>query len=653
MRGPAIAEWSSTAWIPIAFTPSLDAAAVILPRLVFLTYNVITPIAEARASEERSAMDDVTAAVRGATIPLAFAATVAERAEKPALRWRSDDGYAEATWAEYGDRAARVAAGLRTLGVTSGDRVVLMMRNRPEFHDADIGTLLAGATPVSIYNSSSPDQIEYVAHHAAATVAIVEDAAFLERVLKARPRLPALRDVVVIDDPEGIGDGVLRYGELLGADADDLDTAAHRLGPDDLATIIYTSGTTGPPKGVMLSQANVCWTAESFRRCLPAPWTDRRLVSFLPMAHIAERMTTHYDHILFGSVVTPCPDPALLGSYLRDVRPHVVFGAPRCGRSSRLASPPRWPPMPTKRPRSSGRSTSGDASSSIGSASSASIPPWPTSGRGCTPRPWRRSSTSSASTRANWRSPARRRSRRRPCGSGCRWGSAFSEIYGLSETCGPHTWEPIAVRPGTVGPPMPGCEVRLADDGEVLLSGGNIFVGYLGDPERTTEVLDVEGWLHSGDIGVVDDAGFLRIVDRKKELIITAGGKNVSPANLEAALKGGRLIGQAMVVGDGRPYVAALLVLDTEVAPAWARAQGLDVDGVSLAELATHPAVRDELDSEVAAANAGFSSAEQVKRYAVLADEWLPDSAQLTPTMKLKRREVVRLYADEIETLYA
>jgi long-chain acyl-CoA synthetase len=229
-------------------------------------------------------------------------------------------------------------------------------------------------------------------------------------------------------------------------------------------------------------------------------------------------------------------------------------------------------------------------------------------------------------------------------------GVEMSEIYGLSETSGPMTWTPFRVRVGTVGPPIPGCEVTLAEDGEVLARGGNIFRGYLNDPERTGEALDDDGWLHSGDIGEFDDDGYLRIVDRKKELIITAGGKNISPANLEAGLKAFPLIGQACVIGDARPFVSALLVLDPEVAPPWAANHG--VEGKSLRELADDPTVLAEVQRNVDAVNAQLARVEQVKKFVLLGEEWLPDSEELTPTMKLKRRGVHTKYAEHIESMY-
>ncbi|MGH2685361.1 MAG: AMP-dependent synthetase/ligase, partial [Actinomycetota bacterium] len=230
-------------------------------------------------------------------------------------------------------------------------------------------------------------------------------------------------------------------------------------------------------------------------------------------------------------------------------------------------------------------------------------------------------------------------------------GVPMSEIYGMSENTGPMTWEPYKIKPGTVGPAMPGCDVRLADDGEIICKGGNVFQGYLNDPGKTAEALDADGWLHSGDIGELDDDGYFRIVDRKKELIITAGGKNISPANLEAALKMIPLVGQAAAIGDQRPFVSALVVLDAEVAPAWARSRGIEFD--SLADLARHPDVVAEIDRGVTEVMSQFNNAERVKKVKILAEEWLPDSEELTPTSKLKRRGIHGKYAAEIESLYS
>jgi long-chain acyl-CoA synthetase len=230
-------------------------------------------------------------------------------------------------------------------------------------------------------------------------------------------------------------------------------------------------------------------------------------------------------------------------------------------------------------------------------------------------------------------------------------GVPLSEIYGMSESSGPMTWAPSRIKPGTVGPAIPGCDVRLADDGEVICRGGNVFIGYLNDPEKTSEALDDDGWLHSGDIGEIDDDGYFRIVDRKKELIITAGGKNISPANLEAALKTIPLVGQACAIGDQRPFVSALVVLEPDVAAAWAKSHGIQYS--SLSDLANNEQVVAEIERGVVEVMAPFNNAEKVKKVRVLGEEWLPDSEEMTPTSKLKRRGIHAKYAAEIEALYS
>jgi long-chain acyl-CoA synthetase len=596
--------------------------------------------------------EEVSKMVAGQTVPTRFLDTVRRIPGQVALRWREGDGWGELTFADYAERAAHVAAGLGALGVERGTRVVLMMRNRPEFHVADMAVLLCGGTPISIYNSSAPEQVQYLAHHCEAQVAIVEDLDFLDRILKVRDELPALREIVVINDPEARApEGVHRWESLLASDPVDLDVAAQIVQPSDLATVIYTSGTTGPPKGVMLDHENVCWTVESLRLSLDEFSTEgRRVVSYLPMAHIAERMTSHYQGAALGYEVTTCPEAGKVATYLPSVRPEVMFAVPRiwekiyAGIQAIAAADPE-------------NQKKLEAALEVGrqvaehDARGEELPP--------------ELQAAFAKVDAQVLSPLRAvlgldqlvaavtgaapipidilqffRSLRVP----------LSEIYGLSESSGPMTWAPFTVKPGTVGPAIPGCEVTLADDGEVICRGGNVYRGYLNDPEKTAEALDDDGWLHSGDIGTFDADGYLRIVDRKKELIITAGGKNISPANLEAALKSSPVIGQVCVVGDNRPFISALIVLDPEVAPAWAKQHGIEAD--TLEDLAAHPEVHAEVERNVAAANERFSQVERVKKFALLGAEWLPDSEELTPTMKLKRRGIHQKYADEIEAFY-
>jgi long-chain acyl-CoA synthetase len=584
------------------------------------------------------------------TIPQELVRTVATHPDRVALRWQGADGWSTATWSELAARVARAAAGLRELGVRRGDRVLLMLRNRPEFHVADHAALLLGATPVSIYNSSAPDQIEYLAGHSEAVVAIVEDVGFLERLLKVRGGLPALRHTVVVDDPEALApDDVHRWESLLGAAPLAVDAEIGNARPDDLATVIYTSGTTGPPKGVMVDHDNVVWTVDAFRRAAGIDLDGFRVVSYLPMAHIAERTVSHYLGVMAGLEVTTCPDPGQVVPYLVGTRPQFFFAVPRVWEKAHAALRAATGADPA---RAEAFARALEVGAQVADLDA----------RGEAP-------TGELAAAYEKVAPALAEVRARIGLDECRMaitgaapipreileffralGVPLSEIYGLSETTGPMTWTPFRVKVGTVGPALPGVEVRLDDDGEVCCRGGNVFRGYLNAPDKTAEVLDDDGWFRSGDIGVLDDDGYLTIVDRKKELIITAGGKNISPANLEAALKAGELIGQTCVVGDGKPYVSALLVLDPETAPAWAAARG--IEAASLGELSRHPDVEAEVAREVEEANARFSQAERVKRWTILPDEWLPDSEELTPTMKLKRRGVHRKYAAEIESLY-
>jgi long-subunit acyl-CoA synthetase (AMP-forming) len=593
---------------------------------------------------------ELSAAVAGRTVPGLFAACVAERPGAVALRWKDGDGWAEWTWSEYADRACRVAAGLAALGVGPGDRVVLLMRNRPEFHVADVAALLLGATPISIYNSSAPEQIQYLVGHCRARAAIVEDLEYLGRVTSVRGALPSLEEIVLIDgDPPA---GVRTFAELLAAEPVALSEAATVARPEDLVTVIYTSGTTGAPKGVMLDHANVCWTVESLRRAFgDHDPTGSRLVSYLPMAHIAERLVTHYQGIAFGYEVTTCPEAGAVAQYFPSVRPQLVFAVPRvwekvyAGVQAVLAGDPE---RETEFRRALEIGAEAAAARARGEALPAELAARFEPVEAAILRPVREllgldQVESAISGAAPLPVEILRFFRA--------LGVELSEVYGLSESSGPMTWAPFRVVPGTVGPAIPGCEVVLAEDGEVLCRGGNVFRGYLDDPEKTADALDADGWLHSGDIGEFDQDGYLRIVDRKKELIITAGGKNISPANLEAALKAFPMIGQACVIGEGRPFVSALLVLDPEIAPAWAHRHG--VDASTLAELSRSSEVVAEVGRLVSEANQHFAQVEQIKKFTLLPQEWTPDSAEMTPTMKLKRRGISEKYATEIEAMYA
>jgi long-chain acyl-CoA synthetase len=597
--------------------------------------------------------DEIMAVVEGQTVPSEFAKTVEANRDKVALRWMNDDGsWGEWTYGEYAERATQVAAALRAMGVAKGEHVVLMMRNIPEFHVVDMAAYMIGATPISIYNSSSPEQVEYLVNHSEAVFAIVEDMGFLERFLKVRDQLGGLRGIVVLNDPDGLApDDVLGHEALHAHGSIDLADAASHVDPDDLATMIYTSGTTGPPKGVMLTHRNICWTVESLRRALPFDdYVGKRIISYLPMAHIAERMTSHYAGAFLGYEVTTCPDPTGIAPYLGHVKPHFMFGVPRvyekvyAGVNAVLAADPE---KAEKFAEALAAAEPIVEAMDWGTATDEQIATYQFLDEVAFKQVRELLGIEALECAVTGAAPL-------PAEI-LTWfrciGVPLSEIYGMSESSGPMTWTATRIKAGTVGPAVPGLEVKLADDGEIICRGGNVFGGYFKAPDKTAEALDADGWLHSGDIGEVDEDGYFRIVDRKKELIITAGGKNISPANLEAALKTIPLVGQACAIGDQRPFVSALVVLDPDVAPAWAQANGIEF--TSLADLAEHPDVVAEIDRGLTEVMGQFNNAERVKKVKVLGEEWLPDSDLLTPTSKLKRRGIHSAYAEHIEGLYA
>ncbi len=596
-----------------------------------------------------SVSPEIDAVAEGQTVPKVFLETVAQNGDLVALRWKDDnDDWHELTYAQFADHVARVAAGLRAQGLGPGDRLLLMVRNVHEFHVLDTAALFLGATPVSIYNSSSPEQIEYLANDASAAMAVAEIVPFYESIAKVRQSVPSLTKVGIVHDADTGAD--FTYASLLDHAPIDLAAEVGNASVDDLATLIYTSGTTGPSKGVMIDHHNVCWTAECLRQSFETDdeMAGKRIVSYLPMAHIAERMMSHYGSLFFGFEVTCCPDPTQIAAYATQVKPQIMFGVPRVwekvygGVNAVLAADPEKQKAVSEALEVAGpiaeKMTWGTATeeeietynfldavafSTIRELVGLDALEWAVTGAAPIP----------AEMLAWFRTI----------------GVPLSEIYGLSETTGPMTWAANKVKPGFVGHACPGVEVKLGDDGEVLCRGGNVFRGYLNQPEKTAEVLDDDGWFHSGDIGEIDEDGYVKIVDRKKELIITAGGKNLSPANLEASLKMIPLVGQAIAIGDQRPFVSALVVLDPDVAPQWAAGKGIEG---SLEELAEHPEVVAEIEGALAGVMEGFNNAERVKKITVLGEEWLPDSDVLTPTSKLKRRGIHTRYADQIEALY-
>jgi long-chain acyl-CoA synthetase len=592
------------------------------------------------------------------TLCEAFQATVARAPEAIALR--SADTPVTLTWREYADRARRIAAGLAALGIRRGDTVGLMLTNRIEFYPCDAGALHLGATPFSIYNTSTSEQIEYVFGNAGNTVVITERQ-FLKRIEVARRAGGQLAHVVCVDGEVGGegdtgGGGVITLEQLETQGADnagfDFDASWRAVTGDDLVTLIYTSGTTGPPKGVELTHANVLAQCRAVAQVLPMR-AGATMTSYLPSAHAADRWMSHYNGLVYGLQITAVADLRSIPRVLTELRPTVWGGVPRV--FEKLVTALRGAIDADLERRDAINHALAVAARRIGLIEA---------GQSVPEELERKHAELNATILSRLRERiGLERAEWVICGAAplsrevheflLALGLPMTEVYGMSECSCIVTVSPTTeARVGSVGRPIPGVQLRLADDGELLIRGEIVMHGYRADPVRTAEVLDADGWLHSGDVADIDDAGNVRIVDRKKELIINAAGKNMSPANIEEKLTSAdALVGQAICVGDGRPYNVALLVLDPDVAAAYARELGIDDGAREL--LVAHEAVRRRLERSVQDANARLSRVEQIKRYAVLSDEWLPGGDELTPTMKLKRKPIAAKYAAMIEELYA
>jgi long-chain acyl-CoA synthetase len=579
--------------------------------------------------------------------------------EAPAMSWRRDGAWQTLSWRDYRERVAEVAMGLAALGVGPGDFVAIMATNRPEHVLADQGAVHAGATPTSFYFTLAPEQIRYVAGHCRAKVAVLEDRDMCKRWQELREALPALRHLVLL---EGAGDaeedGVLGWDELvrrgreaLAADRSGFEALRGRVGPEDNATLLYTSGTTGPPKGVLLTHHNVLFECIALDRLNGLPLGGSS-VSYLPLAHIAERLLSIYGPLTRRSHVWFCPDPAQAVEYVREARPTLFFGVPRVWEKVRAGIQAKLAAEERRRRREIAQRAVETGLEVVRRTQRGEAVPFALRARHALLDRLVLAKVRRAIglDRCSFASSAASPLAVDVAEFFAALGLPLVEVYGMTETTGVATGNrPGKVKIGTVGPALAGVEVRLAGDGEVLVRGPVNTPGYFRQPEATAELIDADGWLHTGDVGALDGDGCLRIVDRKKELIITSSGKNLSPANIEGLLKEHPLVDQALVYGDDRPYVVALIVLDHELAPAWAAGNGLPGD---LATLAGHEQVLAELRLAVDAANQRLSRIEQVKRFEVLPVEWTAESEELTPTLKLRRRIIHAKYAEHIDALY-
>jgi long-subunit acyl-CoA synthetase (AMP-forming) len=558
----------------------------------------------------------------------------------------------EISWRAYADRVKALAAGLAAHGIGRGDTVACMLTNRPEAHLIDTAALHLGATPFSVYNTSSPEQIEYVLTDAECRV-VVTERKFVDRVLAVRAKLPALKYVFVV---EGACAGTADLEELTAAgDPDfDFDAGWRSVTPADVATLIYTSGTTGPPKGVELTHDNLVWTGKTWAVITGQP-ADGRLMSYLPMAHLADRVVSHYLAMLTGACITCVGDAKAAVPAVAETRPTLWLGVPRVWEKLKVSLEGRFAADPDEARRAA-----------IARAIEAGIERVRIEQAGRHPSEALRQECELADAEVlaavrdqlGFDQGAFLLSGAAPIAMHvleffAALGLPINEGYGLTETSAVATMNRDGARRfGSVGKPLPGAEAKLATDGELLVRGRLVMRGYRKNPEKTADALDADGWLRTGDIAEIDSDGFVKIVDRKKELIINAAGKNMSPANIEAAIKGGSsLVGIAVAIGDARPYNTALIVLEPESAKAFATQHG--IEHASLDELAADERVRSEVAAGIERANASLSRVEQIKKHTLLPGEWLPGEDELTPTLKLKRKPIAAKYADVIEAMYA
>jgi long-chain acyl-CoA synthetase len=610
-----------------------------------------------REREERTMEAATTAlgtreglALDAETLCEAFQRTAEHYAAEVALR--TPGGAFEITWAEYAKRVRTLAGGLAAEGIGRGDTVGMMLCNRPEALIVDSAALHLGAIPFSIYNTSAPEQIEYLLAHAECRV-VVTEAQFLNRLLAVCKRLPALDQVFLVD---GAAKGARSLTDLQsgGREGFDFERAWQAVRGDDVATLIYTSGTTGPPKAVELTHDNILWQARLFDPVLQIK-PGGRAISYLPMAHLADRFGSQYASMISGTAVTFVSDISRVGEALVDVRPTVWGGVPRVWEKLKTALELGIAADPDEQRRAAVAEAISVATSVVRAEQAGT--PIATELREARER-------ADASIFSKLRAQLGL-DQAESLGSGAApiapevleffaaLGLPICEVWGMSETTLIATANPKdAIRIGTVGKPLPGVEVTLAADGELLVRGPTIMRGYRKDAEKTAEAIDAEGWLHTGDVGEIDADGYVRIIDRKKELIINAAGKNMSPANIENELKVAcPLIGIAVAIGDRRPYNTALIVLDPDAAAAFAAAHGLS--DARPAVLAAEPSVQGEILAGIERANARLSRVEQIKRHTILPLCWEPGDDELTPTMKLKRKPIAEKYAAEIDAMYA
>lgn len=608
----------------------------------------------------------IEAQVAGRTLIDSLADTVTEYGDEPAYSDKhhvpEGESWRTLTWSETQQAALDIAAAMIRAGVEVGDTVAIMATNRVEHFLADMGAVHAAATPMSIYNTLSPEQVAFIAAESTPVLVVLENADHLARWSDALEKTSPKKVVVLDAEATPDGDLYTTWAEFAadGAahraeQADELARRHAALDPDAPATILYTSGTTGNPKGVVLTHHNVQYEALSTLEAAGLEGgTSHRQLSYLPLAHIAERVLGLYGPQVVGGHSYAIGDPAELLASLGEVHPTAFFGVPRVwekiktGISAKLAADPN--PDNVKLVQDSmAAGLAWVQAQEVGGVMTPEI----------------QEAYDQADTailgflklllgldQVTWAGSAAAPMPIEVAKFMAGLGLKVYDVYGMTETCGAVTANgPGGFRLGTVGRPTPGMELKLGEDGEVLVRGPVVTPGYHRQEQATRNLIDADGWVHTGDIGTLDEDGFFSIVDRKKELIITSAGKNIAPSNIENYLKESPLVGHAMAIGDNQAYVVAILTLDGEIAPLVA--QQLGVDFTDLADLSTKPQIRAVVQDAVDRANARLSRPEQVKSWELLPHEWTAESDELTPTLKLKRRVVNQKYAAVVTSLYS
>ncbi len=581
--------------------------------------------------------------------------------DRLAIIWNKKGNWQHIPWKEYREHTSNASYGLLSLGFSPGDRANIIGTNRPEWFYSDLAILSNGGISVPVYHTNTPKQIEYISQHSESSFIFLENRTQLDKIMAVRSQLPSLKKIIIWDKSDSINDpSVITFEELeeLGEkekseQSDAVERRLQNIKLNDTATIVYTSGTTGPPKGAMISHSNIVWTCDALTKANDYFDTDMYM-SYLPLSHIAERIGIYYSSIYTDGTIGIPESLDKLAADIKILQPHIMFAVPRVMEKFYAGI------------KTAFSQTKGLKKSIIDFAVN-------------TGNQWVRYMESSSN---DAKPPAILKLKRKIADklvySKLKLELGFSRgrlliaggapvppeilrffhsiniplcvVYGQTEVTGPTSiHEHGHIKFDTTGPPVPGVEVKIAPDMEILVKGGNIFMGYFKDPKATNEALK-DGWLYSGDIGELDKDGHLKVTDRKKDLIITSGGKNISPSNIESMLKSNPMISQAVVIGDKRPFITALLTLNLENIQKFAKEN--NIKDTTMQDLSRHPKIDKIISDSVSNINSDLAQYETIKKFTILDRDFTQEADELTPTLKVKRKVVNEKYAGIIESMY-